>query len=213
MKVEDFAKEYQAKTDDELLRLAAHSEQLTPEASTSLSRELARRGIDAKRPRTIEEEPLTAGPAGSPYTIGPPLPAEEGKPPWRPKVAGRVAFFFGPVAGALVVAISLRRMRDQQAARKVMLLALGLAAGEAAILFFIPPALGRLVGLCAEIAFFLIFPVFMERQFKEWEAIHPNSAPASGWMSIGWGIVGSLMFLVTAVVIFVAIAAVLPTDR
>jgi hypothetical protein len=70
--------------------------------------------------------------------LGPLLPSEVPKPPWRPKVAGRIAFFFGPVAGALVVASSLRRMGYQQRAKKVMLLALGAAAVEAAILFSFP---------------------------------------------------------------------------
>lgn len=60
------------------------------------------------------------------------------------------------------MAISLSRMGCQQTAKKVMLLALGAAAAEAAILFFIPDVLSRLVGFGAEIAFLLIFPVFIK---------------------------------------------------
>jgi len=69
-----------------------------------------------------------------------------------------------------------------------MLLALGTAAVLAVILFFIPDALSRLVGFGAEIAFLLIFPVFMENDFNEWQAAHPTATPSNGWNSIGMGI-------------------------
>jgi hypothetical protein len=142
--------------------------------------------------------------------LGPRLPSEISKPPWRPKVAGRIAFFFGPVAGALVVASSLRRMGYQQRAKKVMFLALGAAAVEAAILFFIPEALARLVGFGAEIAFLLVFPVLMEGQFTEWQAAHPDVSPSSGWSAIGWGLVGTVLFLVIAFLVFLGLSQVLP---
>jgi hypothetical protein len=164
-----FAGEYHAKTDEELLRLAIELDQLTPEAQASLTSEFAKRGISAAQIRTFrgDEElhklgrPEKFGPvASSPivpgtdsYTLGPLLPSEASKAPWRPKVAGRIAFFFGLVAGALIVAISLRRMACQRTAKKVMLLALAAAVAEAAILFFIPDALSRLVGFGSEIAF------------------------------------------------------------
>jgi hypothetical protein len=46
VEIQNFAEEYQSKTDDELLRLALDSEQLTPEAGAALNDELARRRID-----------------------------------------------------------------------------------------------------------------------------------------------------------------------
>jgi hypothetical protein len=46
MQIQELAKSYQTKTDEELLQLAAHSEQLTPEAHSFLTSELARRRID-----------------------------------------------------------------------------------------------------------------------------------------------------------------------
>ncbi len=45
MEMQDLIKEYESKTDDELLRLALDSEQLTPEATTALNNELAKRRI------------------------------------------------------------------------------------------------------------------------------------------------------------------------
>jgi hypothetical protein len=46
MQIQDFAREYQSKTEEELLRLELVSEQLTPEAKDALRGELARRQID-----------------------------------------------------------------------------------------------------------------------------------------------------------------------
>ena len=45
MRAPNFGKQYQSETDEELLRLAAESEQLAPEALDSLRNELARRRI------------------------------------------------------------------------------------------------------------------------------------------------------------------------
>ncbi len=46
MDIQDFVKEYQSKTEEELLRLELVSEQLTPEAIAALQGELARRQIN-----------------------------------------------------------------------------------------------------------------------------------------------------------------------
>jgi len=166
MQIGNFAEDYQKKTDEELLQLAMDSDQLTSKAQGYLTSEFAKRGISAEQirafrgekkqlrigaPEKLESVASSATVRGrDSYTLAPPLPSETSKAPWRPKVAGRSAFLFGPVAGALVVAISLRRMGYQQNAKKVVLLALGAAAAEAAILFFIPGVLSRPVGFGAE---------------------------------------------------------------
>jgi hypothetical protein len=142
--------------------------------------------------------------------LGPPLPSEIAKAPWRPKAAGVIAFFFGPVAGALVVAISLRRLGYQQRARKVMFLALGAAAVEAAILFFVPDVMARLVGFGAEIAFLLFFPVYMEGAFNEWQASDPSARPSSGWSALGWGLIGTVVFLLIIFLVSVELSPLLP---
>jgi hypothetical protein len=139
--------------------------------------------------------------------LGPPLPSEESKPPWRPKVAGRIAFFFGPIAGALVVASSLRRMGYQDRAKEVMYLALGMTVLEAALFFFIP---GALPGFVAEIAFLLFFPAFMEGAFLKWQAAHPDAKPSRGWSAIGWGLVGIVVFLAIVIPVLLGLSALLP---
>jgi len=88
-----------------------------------------------------------------------------------------------------------------------------MAAAEAAIIFFVPDVLARLVGLGAEIAFLLIFPVLMENQFNEWQAARPDVPPYSGWRSIGWGFVGSAVFLIISFLVFVGLATLLPAHQ
>jgi hypothetical protein len=139
-----------------------------------------------------------------------PLSAEISQAPWRPKVAGRIALFFGPIAGALVVVISLRRMGHQERARRVRLLALGMAVVEAVILFFVPDALTRVIGLAAEIAFRLIFPTFMEKEFAEWQASHASVNPSNGWKATGWGLIGVVLFFVVVFLVFAVLGAVFP---
>jgi hypothetical protein len=228
MQIGDFAREYRGKTDEEIVRLAMDSDHLTSEAHARLTNELARRGINAEQIADFRQEKLRgtgaperaeliAPPSGfaekNSYTLGPPSPSETPKPPWRPKTTGRIAFFFGPIAGALLVAISLRRMGYQQGAKKVIILALTVAVAESALLFFVPEAVSRLVGFGAEIAFLLIFPVLMEKEFMDWQVAHPSARPSSGWKAIGWGIVGTVSFFLIAFVVFMVLGALLPAGK
>jgi hypothetical protein len=57
VEIQDLADEYQSKTDEELLRLALDSADLTPEAKVVLNNELSRRGINrAERLTAFREE-------------------------------------------------------------------------------------------------------------------------------------------------------------
>ena len=108
------------------------------------------------------------------------------------------------------MAISLRRMGHHQSSKKIVPLALVVAAAESLILaLFIPLPLSPFVGLGAEIAFLFILPVFMKKEFSEWQATHPSTTPSNGWNAIAWGLVGALVFLVTYLLVFVAVAAIL----
>lgn len=224
----DLAGVYQAKTDEELLRLAMESDQLTSEAQAHLTRELGRRGINAEQISSFREgenrsrigvpgRDENVAPQIVPRTdfnnIGAPVLSETSTaPPWRPKAAGRIAFFFGPVGGALVVAISLRRMGYEQIAKKVMILALGVTAAEIGILLLIPEFLSRFVALGAHVVFLLIFPVLMEKEFSQWQATHPNAMPSNGWKAIGWGLVGVVLLFVIAFLVFLGLSALLPSQ-
>lgn len=142
--------------------------------------------------------------------IAPQLPAETPKAPWGPKAVGLIALFFGPIAGAWVAAISLRRMGHQRSAGKFVPLALVVAVVECAILaIWIPLPLNPFVGLGPEFAFLFIFPAFMNKQFGEWQAVHPGAVPSNGWNAIGKGLLGALAFVAIYILAFAAVAAVL----
>jgi hypothetical protein len=118
------------------------------------------------------------------------------KAPFGPKVAGRIAFFFGPIAGALVSVVSLRRMGFPLRSKRILLWTLLAAVVLAVVLILIPDALGRVVGLAAEILFYLIYPRLQEAEFAQWQNGHPGMQPSSGWGALGWGFAGLLLFVV-----------------
>jgi FtsH-binding integral membrane protein len=148
--------------------------------------------------------------AGSPYTVSPQLASEAPKAPWSPTAVGRISFFFGPLAGAFVVVASLRRMAHPENATRVLLIALGAAAVASAILFFIPDALARFVGIGIEIGFAAIFPRFMQTEFNAWQTANPERTPSNGWNAVGWGLIGLVMYSVIAVIIFIGLDSVFP---
>lgn len=135
------------------------------------------------------------GPGTNSYTLGPPLPQEMPKAPFRPKASGTIAFFFGIVAGALVAAIRLRRMGHSQKARKVLWITLIGAAVVSAILILIPEVFGRLVGFGLEIVWYFVFSRIQDEEFSQWVATHRDVVPSSGWRALGWGFVGLAAFL------------------
>ena len=136
--------------------------------------------------------------------LGPPLPHEMPKPPFRPGTIGRIAFFFSIVAGSLVCIINLRRMGHAEKAKKVLWITIGVAVGVACFLLLLPDAIGRLVGLVLEVIWYFVFPKIQAREFEQWQTLHPELLPANGWRAIGWGFLGFGMFFV----IFVLVAAV-----
>jgi len=88
-----------------------------------------------------------------------------------------------------------------------------MAAAEGVIIFFIPDALSRLVSFGAEIGFLLIFPVFMEKEFSEWQATHPGAMPSNGWKAIGWGVVGTAVLVVIFFLMFIALSKLRPVGH
>jgi hypothetical protein len=133
--------------------------------------------------------------------LGPPLPHEMPKPPFRPSTVGTIAFFFSIVAGSLVCIINLRRMGHAEKAKRVLWITIGSAVGVASFLLLLPDAVGRLVALPLEIAWYFVFPKIQAAEFEQWQALHPEILPASGWRAIGWGFLGAGMFFVIIILV------------
>ena len=123
MQIQDLAKSYQTKTDEELLHLAAHSEQLTPEAHSVLTSELARRRIDTTEnleAHTDEsEQARTRGLSLPAYPCGVAEFVEEVLRVYR----GQFWFFIKLIAPAVVVgyiAVQMGRNEGQEIARQLL---------------------------------------------------------------------------------------------
>ena len=142
--------------------------------------------------------------------LGPVLPAEMLKPPFHPRVAGRIAFWFGPIAGALVSVVSLRRTGHPLRARQVLRWTIAIAAVLAYILIILPDGLGRLFGLIAEITFYSVYPRLQEDEFATWQTANPSSQPANGWGALLWGFVGVLLFFTVILLVAIPLAFFFP---
>jgi len=112
-----------------------------------------------------------------------------------------MAFFFGPIAGASVSIVSLRRMRHPEKAKRVFLWTLLAATLLAVVLLVTSDGLGRVIGLASEAIFYFVFPRIQNHEFEEWEEAHPDLPPSNGWKALGWGVLGLVLFLVIAIVL------------
>ncbi len=107
--------------------------------------------------------------------------------------------------------VSLRRMGYPLRSKRILSWTLLAAALLAAALILIPDVLGRAVGLAAEIAFYLIYPRLQEVEFAEWQSVHPDLQPSSGWGALGWGLAGLLLFLVVGFLVAFPLVILFPS--
>jgi len=145
------------------------------------------------------------------HSVGPALPAEMLKAPYRPRVAGKMAFFFGPVAGAIVSVINLRRFGYPVKARRVLLWTLLAAVVLAVVLVLTPDLLGRAIGLAADIAFFKVYASIQEKEFADWQSANPGIEPQNGWKALGWGVAGLVLFIVIIILVELALSMIFPS--
>jgi hypothetical protein len=128
----------------------------------------------------------------------------QSKAPWRPKVSGYIAFFLGPVAGAFVAAASLRRMGESRKARATLLYTLVLCvAFLVPFILLIPPGAGikKIILLAVEGAGFSVFPSIVREEYAKWRPLNPNVKPRNDYLSIGWGILGLLVYVTMMAVV------------
>jgi len=143
-------------------------------------------------------------------SVGPVLDAERLTPPFEPAVAGRIAFFFGPIAGALVSVVSLRRTGHPLRARQVLRWTIAVAAVMSLVLILLPNGLGRLFGFVAEITFYSVYPKLQNDEFAIWQTANPGVEPSNGWKALGWGFLGAILFFVVAILIAIPLGIFFP---
>jgi hypothetical protein len=128
------------------------------------------------------------------------------KTPWTPAACGWLAFVFGafgPIPGAFISFINLRRMKKSASAWRVLFLGPVLVA---LTLFLIAVVgvyllhwdmnratayyLGWFIGMCAN-AF--VYRGWQENAFEEWKNTHPGDQPNRWWTAIPWTVLAILL--------------------
>jgi len=123
------------------------------------------------------------------------------KPPWRPKVAGYVAFLLGPMAGALVAAASFRRMGQTRKARQTILYTLfACTVFMSLFLLGLPDKapIKPIILMAVEGAGFSIFPSIVRGEYVKWKRENPGAKPRNDYASIGWGLLGFFLYVALA---------------
>ena len=123
------------------------------------------------------------------------------KPPWRPKVSGYVALILGPLAGALVVAASFRSMGQPRKGNQTVFYTLLLCIAFLIPFLLVIPAdvpIKKIILLAVEGAGYSVFPSIIRQDYVEWKASNPGVKPRNDYSSIGWGILGALMYFAIA---------------
>lgn len=92
-------------------------------------------------------------------------------------------------------------MGHAEQARKALSVASLGSLALAVMLFFVPDPFARFVGFGAEYAFYQIFKDLQKDQFAEWQAANAAIQPTNGWLAIGWGFVGLILFLLIFILV------------
>ena len=119
------------------------------------------------------------------------------KPPWRPKVSGYVALILGPLAGAFVAAASFRSMGQPRKGHQTVFYTLLLCIAFLLPFLLIIPAdapIKKIILLAVEGAGYSVFPSVIRQDYVKWKASNPGVKPRNDYASIGWGVLGALMY-------------------
>jgi hypothetical protein len=133
-------------------------------------------------------------------TVSPPLPAEQIiKAPWRPSISGIAGFLLGPLAGGVIAFINFRRLGRARAAAWTLGLTILACALFGMLIAFAPAAsngIGRFIG---NILSPFLYPLIQKKAFDDWTAAHPGAEPDKGWRSIGWALLGCILYFAVAI--------------
>jgi len=119
------------------------------------------------------------------------------KPPWKTKSFRLCCINPGSNGGALVAADSFRSMGQPRKAQQTVFYTL-----LRCIAFLIPfllaiPAdapIKKIILLAVEGAGYSVFLSIVQEEYVKWRGSNPDVKPRNDYASIGWGIVGALLY-------------------
>jgi hypothetical protein len=114
------------------------------------------------------------------------------------------AILLGPVAAGLVAYLNLKRLGAAAKAQKVLI---GALVGSAVLIaILIKTSIPSYGGIALSIGIGGAFSAMQQQEFKTWQAANPGVDPRSAWASLGWGVLGLVIFLCMAFAIGLAFA-------
>src|SRR5260370_437489 len=117
--------------------------------------------------------------------------------PWSPQATMANAILLGPVAAGLVAYLNLKRLGAESKATQVLIGALVGSAILIAILIKTPiPSYG---GIVLSLVIGGSFSALQQTEFNKWQAANPGVKPRSAWGSLGWGVLGLVIFFCMAI--------------
>ncbi len=133
-------------------------------------------------------------------------------PPWSPLAATWATIFLGPLAGALVTAVNLRRLARPDKALFALVTGLvslgllgaiwisGLGVGDRGLLTYLLLSAGN-IGL---------YLYLQQADFATWVRTHPRDVPVTPWAAASWALIGFAvtMLALLALLTTLALAAI-----
>ena len=123
-------------------------------------------------------------------------PAVQPTLPWSPQATWVNAILLGPVAAGLVAYFNLKHLGADAKAKQVLLISL---LGSAVL---IPILIKANLPSYASIPLSLMIggscAVMQQQDFKKWQTANAGVAPRSAWSSLGWGLLGLVVFFCMA---------------
>ncbi len=129
-------------------------------------------------------------------------------PPWTPLAASWATIFLGPLAGALVTAVNLRRLARPDKALFALVTGLaslgllgaiwisGLGVGDRGLLSYLLLSAGN-IGL---------YLYLQQADFATWVRTHPRDVPISPWAAASWALIGFAVTMLALLTLLTALS-------
>ena len=130
-----------------------------------------------------------------------PIPFPTGIFPWKPRVVPEMTILFGPLAGAIVTALTLKRLNE---ARKGLWTLAGGVLVSLVVTYIAYHATwqGALVlGAIVQIGAALLYLHLQSDPFENWELRFATARARSEWSALGWAVLGLVLMVLLVPVV------------